>query len=151
MSLPYIVIEGRLVADGELRFTKTGKAVLNLRVAASDSRKTDAGEWETTEQIFVNVAAFEGAEALAEQALKGAKVTVAGRIYQRQYDKSDGTKGQSLDIKYPMVKILPARDGQQQGQSQPRQQSAGDPWGAPAAAKPDPWGAPPAPNDEPPF
>ena len=44
MSLPQINLVGNLVADPELRFTPSGKAVANGRVACSQRIKTDAGE-----------------------------------------------------------------------------------------------------------
>lgn len=132
MSLPYIVIDGRATDNAELRFTQTGKAVASFRVAASDSRKDDNGNWETTEQLFVNVSVWDNAEQTAEKILKGSRVTVAGRIHEREYEHN-GEKRRSLEIKYPMVSVLPdQRQGQrptpQQGSGQWGQQSANDPW-----------------------
>lgn len=136
--LPQITIDGRLVADPELRFTGSGKAVCSLRVAASDSKKDDAGNWNTTEQIFIGVSLWENeGEAAAETLRKGDQVLVSGRIYEREYDKNDGSKGRSLEVKFPTVakKV-----------SAPRVERTAVPQ-VPAS---DPW-ATPARNDEPPF
>lgn len=138
--LPSITIDGRLVADPELKFTPAGKAVLNMRVAASDSKKDDGGNWQTTEQIFINVTLWEAeAESGAEHFVKGDHVLVAGRIFQREYEKTDGTKGYSLEVKYPTVAKVPRVERQQQGQSQ---QSGS--WGQSAPSSPanDPWSTP---------
>jgi single-strand DNA-binding protein len=137
--LPDIVINGRLVADPELRFTQGGKAVCSLRVAASDSKKDDNGNWDTTEQIFVGVSLWEAeGEAAAETLQKGDQVLVSGRIYQREYEASNGEKRTSLEVKFPTVakKV-----------SAPRTQRSTTP--APAAN--DPWASVAPRTDEPPF
>lgn len=136
--LPAITIDGRLVADPELKFTPGGKAVANMRVAASDSKKDDAGNWSTTEQIFINVTLWEAeAESAAEHFVKGDRVLVAGRIYQREYEKSDGSKGYSLEVKFPTVAKIPAtpRRDSSQGNSA---------WSQPSAPANDPWATAPA-------
>ena len=140
MGLPYIVIEGRAIGDAEIKFTTGGKAYAKFRVAASDSKKDDAGNWETTETLFVNVTVWDDAEKIAEKVLRGSGVTVAGRIHEREFEHN-GEKRRSLEMKFPMVSVLPPRNGQQQGQSQPRQQPAGDPWATPAGSSPSAWPA----------
>lgn len=133
--LPSITIDGRLVADPELKFVPSGKAVCNMRVAASDSKKDDAGNWSTTEQIFINITLWEAeAEAAAEVYTQGDRVLVAGRIYQREYEKSDGTKGYSLEVKFPTVAKIPVVQRREQSQGQ----SSGG-WSQPSAPANDPW------------
>jgi single-strand DNA-binding protein len=147
MGLPYIVIEGRAIGDAELKFTTGGKAYAKFRVAASDSKKDDAGNWETTETLFVNVTVWDDAEKIAEKVLRGSGVTVAGRIHEREFEHN-GEKRRSLEMKFPMVSVRPARDQQQAAP----QQSGG--WGAPpttAAPAADPWGAPAPTGGVPPF
>ena len=135
--LPQIAIDGRLVADPELRFTAGGKAVCSIRVAASDSKKTDAGNWETTEQIFIGVSLWEAeGEAAAESLQKGDQVLVTGRIYQREYEASNGEKRTSLEVKFPTVakKVSAPRVARTSTPSAP----ANDPWAsvAPRTAEP---------------
>jgi single-strand DNA-binding protein len=139
--LPSITIDGRLVADPELRFTQGGKAVCSLRVAASDSKKDDNGNWDTTEQIFVGVSLWEAeGEAAAETLQKGDQVLVSGRIFEREYDKNDGTKGRSLEVKFPTVakKV-----------SAPRVERQSAPAGG--LNRNDPWASVAPRTDEPPF
>ena len=84
--LPSVTIDGRLVADPELRFTQGGKAVCSMRVAASDSKKDDAGNWQTTEQIFIGVSLWENeAEAAAEAFQKGDQVLVTHEWMSEHY------------------------------------------------------------------
>jgi single-strand DNA-binding protein len=146
--LPSITIDGRLVADTELKFTPGGKAVANMRVAASDSKKDDAGEWQTTEQIFINVTLWEAeAETAAEHFVKGDRVLVSGRIYQREYEKSDGSKGYSLEVKFPTVAKIPATPRREQTQGQGA-------WAGSVKPANDPWATAPqggASNGQPPF
>lgn len=137
--LPSITIDGRLVADPELRFTAGGKAVCSMRVAASDSKKDDAGNWQTTEQVFIGVSLWEAeAEAAAEAFQKGDQVLVTGRIYEREYETRDGGKGKSLELKFPTVaKKVSAPRGDR---SSTRPAPADDPWASVATRA-----------DEPPF
>jgi single-strand DNA-binding protein len=137
--LPSITIDGRLVDDPSIKFTGSGKAVANLRVAASDSKKDDGGNWQTTEQIFINVTLWEAeAENCVEHFAKGDRVLVSGRLFNREYEKSDGSKGSSLEVKFPTVAKIPsvprgerqqAAPQQQWGQQMPNQGApANDPW-----------------------
>lgn len=137
--LPTITIDGRLVADPELRFTQGGKAVCSMRVAASDSKKDDSGNWNTTEQIFIGVSLWEAeGEAAAEAFQKGDQVLVTGRIYQREYEGSSGEKRTSLELKFPTVAKKVSAPRAERTQSRPT--PAGDPWSTVAPR-----------NDEPPF
>ncbi|AIY17758.1 single-stranded DNA-binding protein [Pimelobacter simplex] len=139
--LPTITIDGRLVADPELRFTPAGKPVCSMRVAANDSRRLDDGSYENLEQIFVNVSLWEqAAEPAAEAFRRGDRVLVTGRIYQREYETRDGGKGTSLEIKFPTIAKVPAAARPAQG-AQQRTAATSTNAG---------WDTPPA-TDEPPF
>jgi len=140
--LPTITIEGRAVNDPELRFTGGGQAVANFRIAASESKKNDAGEWEDGDKLFVNVAVWkEAGEALAEHVRKGDKVIVTGRLYQREYEGREGDKRTSLEVKFATVAkvVEQPRAQRQQASSGYQQRPADDPWATPSS------------NDAPPF
>lgn len=137
--LPNITIEGRAVNDPELRFTTSGQAVANFRVAASESKKLDDGTWEDGDKIFVNVAVWkEAGEAVAEHIQKGDKVVVTGRLYEREYETSGGEKRRSLEVKFANVaKVVSAPRAARQA--------------APASTAPiDPWATATS-DDNPPF
>lgn len=145
--LPTITIEGRAVADPELRFTSNGTGVCNLRIAANDAKKLDDGTWENTEQLFVSAAVWNSdrtgnlAEHLAEHIRKGDKVIVTGRLYQREYETSSGEKRTSLELKFPTVAKVVDPPRQQQRAQQTPSAPALDPWGTPAGPG----------HDDPPF
>lgn len=151
MPLPQITLNGRAVDDLSLRFTPAGKPVASVRVAASERRKTQAGDWEDGERIFVNVSLWEAdAEAAAEANIaKGDPVLVTGVIFEREYETRDGNKGKSLEIKHATIAKIPPRQksGRESG-TPPR----GSQWGEPSPSAPaaDPW-ATTAPTDQPPF
>lgn len=78
----HITIAGNLTADPELRYTASGKAVLNMRVAVNHSKDNAS---------FFTVVAWEGlAEALAEQAEKGDRLLITGRLQTRSWENDEG-------------------------------------------------------------
>lgn len=100
MALPTITItNANLVADPELRYTPNGSAVVSFRTASNASRKNpQTGQWETTDTTFLTCSAWEGlAENIASQFSKGDKITITGRLKQREYEK-DGQKRTVYDV-----------------------------------------------------
>jgi single-strand DNA-binding protein len=79
----HTTIVGNLVDDPELRFTNTGIAVTNLRVAVTQRIQQD-GEWRDGDTSFLRVNVWRSqAEHLAESLGKGDRVMVTGRLQQR--------------------------------------------------------------------
>lgn len=144
MTLPNITATGRLGDDPELRFTPGGKAVAEFRMACDENKK-NGDSWEKVSTTWLRVTLWEkDAEAVAEHIKKGDLVTVIGSLTVREYDKKDGGKGTSVEIKNAAVtKALPRT--QNAGQSSGWSQSA------PAPATGDPWSTAPAATEEPPF
>jgi single-strand DNA-binding protein len=144
-----ITLTGNLGSDGELTFTPNGKAKLEFSVGDTPRRlNTQTNQWEDAgETTWWRVTEWgDKAEALADTLTKGTKVVILGTAGVRTYDKKDGTKGFSAEVRPKSISIVP-RAGQQ---SRPARQSApaNDPWGAPAANAG--WGTAPA-STEPPF
>ena len=109
MTLNKMMIIGNLGADPELRYTPSGKAVTNLRVAVNDRSRGADGEW-TEETMWIGVEVWEQqAERLAEQLRKGNKVFVEGRFKSREFEGKDGEKRTSLDVISDNVISLQAR------------------------------------------
>ncbi|GAA1906274.1 single-stranded DNA-binding protein [Nocardioides lentus] len=89
-----ITVVGNLVDDPELRFTPSGAAVANFRIA-STPRTFDrqSNEWKDGEALFLSCAVWrQYAENVAESLTKGARVIVQGRLKQRSYDTQQGEK-----------------------------------------------------------
>lgn len=124
------------IGNSELRFTNSGKALLSFSVA-ENHRKKDGTQWIDDGTTWWRVTAWEKqAEALAEHAVKGARVIVTGQVRSREYEK-DGEKRTSYDVTARHVGIVPKSDA-------PRQQQ-------PAQPADDPWSTQGAGSDEPPF
>ncbi len=89
-----ITVVGNLVADPELRFTPSGAAVANFRVA-STPRVLDktTNEWKDGESLFITCNVWrQYAENVAESLTKGMRVIVTGRLKQRSYETREGEK-----------------------------------------------------------
>ena len=174
-----ITVVGNLVDDPELRFTPSGAAVANFRIA-STPRTFDrqSNEWKDGEALFLSCSVWrQAAENVAESLQRGMRVVVQGRLKSRQYETREGEKRTVFEIdvdevgpslKYATAKVTRTqRSGggggygaQQGGGQQGGGQPANDPWatpapqGAPAGGQSggqDPWGAPGVGSDEPPF
>lgn len=158
-----ITVVGNVVADPELRFTPSGAAVANFRIASTPrtfDRQTN--EWKDGEPLFLSVSVWrQQAENVAESISRGMRVIVVGRLGQRQYEK-DGERKSSYEIQAdevgPALKNATAQvaknnaqNGQQQRAQGYGQQAPQNGYGAPQG---DPW-AQQQPrqgySDEPPF
>ena len=109
MTLNKMMIIGNLGADPELRYTPTGKAVTDLRVAVNDNRKGPDGEW-IEETLWFRVSVWEQqAERLAEQLRKGNKIYAEGQLRAREYEGRDGQTRTSLELAFARVVNLERR------------------------------------------
>jgi single-strand DNA-binding protein len=173
-----ITVVGNLVDDPELRFTPSGAAVANFRIA-STPRTFDrqANEWKDGEALFLSCSVWrQAAENVAESLQKGMRVVVQGNLRSRQYETREGEKRTVFEIqvdevgpslKYATAKVTRTQrsGGSSYGGGQPGGAPGGsgdtDPWATPAqqgggAAAPaggnDPWATPGVTgSDEPPF
>ena len=89
-----ITIIGNLVGDPELRYTPTGQAVANFRVASTPrflDRNTN--EWKDGDSLFLTCNVWrQAAENVAESLTRGMRVIVSGRLRQRSYETKEGEK-----------------------------------------------------------
>tara|TARA_B100001996_G_scaffold382991_2_gene376676 strand:- start:482 stop:886 length:405 start_codon:yes stop_codon:yes gene_type:complete len=79
---------GNLVADPELRFTKGGTAVADLRMAVNRRWNKD-GEWQEEASFFDVSVWSEMAEHVAESLTKGLRVVVMGRIEEQRWEDKE--------------------------------------------------------------
>ncbi len=167
-----ITVVGNLVDDPELRFTPSGAAVANFRIASTPrtfDRQTN--EWKDGDALFLSCSVWrQAAEHVAESLQRGMRVIVQGRLKQRSYETREGEKRTVVELEvdevgpalaFATAKVTRASrsgggggysgGGGGGGQSRP-QQSGNDPWATPApqqgggggqaAPANDPWGAP---------
>jgi single-strand DNA-binding protein len=94
----HTTIIGNLDDDPELRFTSSGIAVANLRVAVTQRVQQD-GEWRDGDTSFLKVNVWRGqAEHLADSLAKGDRVMVTGRLRQRTWETPEGEKRSVAEI-----------------------------------------------------
>lgn len=90
-SINLAIITGNVTRDPELKFTPSGSAVCTFGVATNHSIKKN-DQW-TDIPTFHNIVVWgKIAEFLSNTLKKGMKVSITGRIDNRQYDAKDGTK-----------------------------------------------------------
>ncbi|MGI8578666.1 MAG: single-stranded DNA-binding protein [Nocardioidaceae bacterium] len=167
-----ITLIGNLVDDPDLRFTPSGAAVANFRVA-STPRTFDkqANEWKDGETLFMSCSVWrQAAENAAESLQRGMRVIVQGRLKARSYETREGEKRTVFEIDVdevgPSLRTATAKvtrasrsggssDG---GGYSGAQQSGNDPWASPAPAGGgdqqggnDPWASPAGGSADPPF
>lgn len=90
-SINMAVITGNVTRDPELRYTPSGSAVCSFGVATNHSIKRGE-EWENVPTFHNIVVWGKQAEYISNTLKKGMKVSLTGRIDNRQYDAKDGTK-----------------------------------------------------------
>jgi len=133
-----IQLTGNLGSDSELTFTPNGKAKLEFSVGDTPRRlNQQTNQWEDAgETTWWRVTEWEKkAEFWAEHLLKGTKVLIIGNAGVRTYEKKDGTKGFSAEIKPKTIAIIPKQGQQAQ---RPQQQAQGQWGGQPTAAPANP-------------
>lgn len=107
-SLNKVFLIGRLTADPELRYTQTGLAVSDLRLAVNRSF-TGADGARKEETVFVDVTTWKRtAEICAEHLRKGRPVLVEGRLTMDTWETQDGQKRSKLRVTADHVEFLDA-------------------------------------------
>ena len=100
-----ITIVGNLVDDPQLRYTPTGQAVANFRVASTPrflDRNTN--EWKDGDSLFLTCNVWrQAAENVAESLQRGMRVIVSGRLRQRSYETKEGEKRTVYEIEVDEV------------------------------------------------
>jgi single-strand DNA-binding protein len=139
-----ITVVGNLVDDPELRFTPSGAAVANFRIASTPrtlDRQTN--EWKDGDALFLSCSVWrQAAENVAESLQKGMRVVVQGRLKQRQYETREGEKRTVVELdvdevgpslKYATAKVArTTRQGGGGGYSGGGGAPSDDPWSTPA-------------------
>jgi single-strand DNA-binding protein len=129
----HTTIVGNLVDDPELRFTSSGIAVANMRVAVTQRIQQD-GEWRDGDTSFLRVNVWRGqAEHLADSLSKGDRVMVTGRLRQRSWETPEGDKRSVTEIeadevgaslKFATAKVERASERATSDRSQSRERQA---------------------------
>ena len=161
-----ITVAGNVIADPELRYTPSGAAVANFRIASTPRRyNSQTNQWEDGEGLFLTCNVWrQAAENVAESLTKGMRVIVNGNLRQRSYETREGEKrtvyeveveevGPSLKWATAKVTRTPSQGGggthQGGGSGGGSQAAYGAGRGGYGAANDDPWGSAPQDDDAP--
>lgn len=92
-----IFLQGRLVADPDLRHTQSGVAVATFRLAVDrDFKDKNTGERQAD---FINVVAWRQTGEFASRYFsKGRMAIVEGRLQSRTYDDKDGNRRYTTEV-----------------------------------------------------
>ena len=111
-SLNNVLLIGNLTRDPEVRYTPSGKAVGDLRMAVNRKYRTADGE-DRDETCYVDVVVWgRQAETCGEYLRKGSAALVEGRLQYDEWEK-DGQKHHRLRVVAQRVQFLgsPKRSG----------------------------------------
>jgi single-strand DNA-binding protein len=131
-SLNRVLLIGNLTRPPELRYTPSGTAVADMRMAVSRSYTTQSGE-KRDETAFLTVIAWgKTAENCSEYLDKGSQIFVEGRIQTRDWEGKDGQKRSATEIVADRVQFLSRTKGTGGGAGAPA--AVGAPQGFPDEA-----------------
>lgn len=103
-----VIISGRLVAEPELRYTPSNKAVATARIACPRDFKNQNGERES--DFFPLVIWGKQGENFSNWLKKGYLVTVEGRLQTRSYENQQGQKVYVTEVNVSNFDNLQPRD-----------------------------------------
>ena len=143
-----VILLGNLGADPETRYTASGSAVTNIRLATTDSwRDRQSGEQQERTEWHRIVFFGRLAEIAAEYLRKGRQCYVEGRIQTRKWQGQDGQDRYTTEVVASDLQLLGGRSGDGGGPPPQRREgdsgsswSSGQPTGSAPAA---PRGGPP--------
>lgn len=107
-----VLLIGNLGADPEVRYSPSGAAVTNIRIATSESWK-DRQTGEMQERTEWHRIVFFGklAEIAGEYLRKGSKVYVEGRLQTRKWQGQDGQDRFTTEVVANEMQMLDGRGG----------------------------------------
>ncbi len=120
-----VVLVGRLANDPEMRYTGSGTAVTNFRLAVSRPPRRDAPDSEEQTDWLNIVTWGRVAENCAQYLDKGSLVGIEGRVQSRNWQTQDGQNRYSVEINAQRVQFLESRQEaeRRRGARQERQPS----------------------------
>lgn len=105
-----VMLIGNLGQDPELRYTGSGTAVCNMRLATNESYKDSNGEWVDKTEWHTIVAWARLAEICNEYLTKGSQVYFEGSLQTRSWDDRDGNTRYTTEVKAREMLMLGGRD-----------------------------------------
>ncbi len=106
MSVNKAILVGRLGADPEVRYSSSGTAVTNFRLATDRKYTNKQGEKIAETEWHRCVAFGRTGEVCGEYLHKGSQIYVEGRIRTRDWEDKDGNKRWSTEILVEQMQML---------------------------------------------
>ena len=120
-----VILVGNLGADPETRYSTSGSAVTNLRIATTDSwRDKQSGEQQERTEWHRVVCFARLAEISAEYLRKGSQVYIEGRLQTRKWQGQDGQDRYTTEIVANEMQMLGGRGDGGGGSRAPRDDNA---------------------------
>jgi single-strand DNA-binding protein len=139
-SVNKVILVGNLGADPESRYMTNGDAVVNIRLATTESWKDKAtGEKKEITEWHRVVFYRKLAEIAGQYLKKGSQVYLEGRIRTRKWTDKEGQERYTTEIEANEMQMLGSRQGMG-GDGPPRESGGGG--SRPAPSRPAPAAAP---------
>jgi single-strand DNA-binding protein len=110
-SVNKVILVGNLGRDPETRYTTSGDAVTNIRVATTDTWKDKNGEKQEKTEWHTVVFFGRQAEIAGEYLKKGRQVYVEGRLQTRKWQDKEGQDRYTTEIVADRMQMLGSREG----------------------------------------
>ena len=104
-----VILIGNLGADPELRYTPSGRAVVNFNLATSRTWNNRDGEKQEETEWHRIVAWDKLAEICGEYLKKGAQTYVEGRLQTRSWEDKNGVKRYTTEAVVSEMRMLGSR------------------------------------------
>ncbi len=104
-----VILIGHLGQDPELRYTGSGTAVCNIRLATNESYKDSNGELVERTEWHTVVAWARLAEICGEYLKKGSQVYFEGSLQTRTWEDRDGNTRYSTEVKAQEMQMLDSK------------------------------------------
>lgn len=119
-----VFLQGRLVADPELRHTQQGTPVASYRLAVDRGYKSKDPNAQNAD--FINVVSWRNtAEFVSRYFTKGRMMLVEGRLQMRDYTDKDGNKRVAAEVVTDNVHFADSRKDGSNNEDGSLQESAG--------------------------
>lgn len=136
-SVNKVILVGNLGADPETRYMPNGDAVVNIRLATTESWKDkSSGEKKELTEWHRVVFYRKLAEIAGQYLKKGSQVYIEGRIRTRKWQGQDGQDRYTTEIEANEMQMLGRREGMGGGSGDSAPRDSGRPAARPAQQSP---------------
>lgn len=113
-----VILIGNLGADPDMRYTPSGQAVCELRIATGESWNDKNGQRQERTEWHRVVVWGKRAEVCSKYLSKGRQVYIEGRIQTRSYDDKEGQKRYITEVIAQEVVFIGGGGGRGEGRGQ---------------------------------